>query len=126
MKIRITPGKDAQESMAFRDMLTLMYASFDAGNIEEDGLSRIVTLHGEYDAEAEYGVHRLVRISPFDPQKRRYVSFVSVEIDGKSRNEEVCSYMLDPYSIAKNHTNGKETNDVRAVLAGKPLGLTRR
>jgi peptide chain release factor 2 len=51
---------------------------------EGAGISR-ATLHitGEYAfgyLKAESGVHRLVRISPFDSQKRRHTSFASVHV----------------------------------------------
>ncbi len=51
---------------------------------EIDGLkSTTVMVHGRYAygyLRAEHGVHRLVRISPYDSNKRRQTSFASVEV----------------------------------------------
>jgi peptide chain release factor 2 len=51
---------------------------------EEAGLrSATVTLEGDYAfgyMKAEEGVHRLVRISPFDSQARRHTAFASVSV----------------------------------------------
>lgn len=110
--------------MHFRSMLASMYKNFGDGVIFTDAESITVEFEGEYDTNAEYGIHRLVRISPYDPQKRRHTVFAMVEIDGKSREEQVCSYVFDPFTMAKNYINGKETENVEEVLSGKPLGAT--
>jgi peptide chain release factor 2 len=51
---------------------------------EEAGLSRatfrVIGPHAYGYAKAERGVHRLVRISPFDANKRRHTSFASVDV----------------------------------------------
>ena len=51
---------------------------------DEAGLSRatirIIGLNAFGFAKAERGVHRLVRISPFDSNKRRHTSFCSVDV----------------------------------------------
>ncbi len=50
---------------------------------DEGGIKGVTfTVHGKYAyglLEAEKGVHRLVRISPFDQAKRRHTSFASVD-----------------------------------------------
>jgi len=91
----IHPGAGGTESQDWADMLFRMYnrwaerQGFTVGLIdyqagEEAGLkSATMAIRGEYAygyLKAESGVHRLVRISPFDANKRRHTSFVSVYV----------------------------------------------
>lgn len=93
--LEIHPGAGGTESCDWASMLERMYERFctikdfkyevieyQAG--EEAGI-KSVTLHikGEYAyglLKCERGVHRLVRISPFDSNKRRHTSFASVSV----------------------------------------------
>lgn len=83
-------GKEAQD---WAEMLLRMYlrwaerkgfktAIIDYLPGDEAGIKSVTwTLHGEYAygyAKAEIGIHRLVRISPFDAGARRHTSFASV------------------------------------------------
>ena len=56
----------------------------DASPGEEVGLkSTLMSIEGEYAygwLKSERGVHRLVRISPFDASKRRHTSFAKIEV----------------------------------------------
>jgi peptide chain release factor 2 len=89
----IHPGAGGTESQDWAEMLLRMYLrycerkgwstemlEYQAG--EEAGLkSATFMIRGEYAfgyLKAENGVHRLVRISPFDAAKRRHTSFASV------------------------------------------------
>lgn len=91
--LEINSGAGGTESMDWASMLLRMYtrycesrgwevetADFTAG--EEAGIkSASIIIRGEYAygfLKAEAGVHRLVRISPFDAQARRQTSFASV------------------------------------------------
>jgi peptide chain release factor 2 len=91
--LTIHPGAGGTESQDWAEMLLRMYLryaelkgwssellEYQAG--EEAGLkSATVMIRGEYAfgyLKAENGVHRLVRISPFDAAKRRHTSFASV------------------------------------------------
>ncbi len=60
---------------------------------EEAGIrSATVTVRGEHAygiLESERGVHRLVRISPFDAQSRRHTSFAGVDVIPEVEVEEV-------------------------------------
>jgi peptide chain release factor 2 len=91
----IHAGAGGTESCDWAAMLLRMYlryfeqAGYEATEVdrlagEEAGL-RSVSLHvvGPYAygyLSAERGVHRLVRISPFDSQNRRHTSFASVDV----------------------------------------------
>ena len=93
--LTIHPGAGGTESQDWADMLFRMYnrwaerRGFAADLIdyqqgEEAGLkSATIEIKGEYAygfLKAESGVHRLVRISPFDANSRRHTSFVSVHV----------------------------------------------
>ena len=91
--LTIHPGAGGTESADWAEMLWRMYGRFcerqgwtakilDLQNNEEAGI-KSVTLEvvGDFaygKLKAERGVHRLVRISPFDAQSRRHTSFASV------------------------------------------------
>jgi peptide chain release factor 2 len=91
--ITIHPGAGGTESQDWAEMLLRMYTKwserrgfkrevFDFQPGEQAGIkSATVSLTGDYAyglMSAEAGVHRLVRISPFDQDKRRHTSFASV------------------------------------------------
>ncbi len=93
--VTIHSGAGGKEACDWAQMLYRMYAKWSAKEgyeIEEvdfqegDGVgykSITFVVKGEYASEilsGEMGVHRLVRISPFDSSKRRHTSFASVEI----------------------------------------------
>jgi peptide chain release factor 2 len=91
--VTIHPGAGGTESQDWAEMLLRMYTKwserrgfkrevFDFQPGEQAGIkSATVALTGDYAyglMSAEAGVHRLVRISPFDQDKRRHTSFASV------------------------------------------------
>jgi peptide chain release factor 2 len=91
--VTIHPGAGGTESQDWADMLLRMYLRwaerqgfqtvlYDYQPGEEAGLkSATFAVNGEYAfglLTSEIGVHRLVRISPFDQAKRRHTSFASV------------------------------------------------
>jgi peptide chain release factor 2 len=93
--LTIHPGAGGTESQDWAEMLLRMYLRWferrgfkvdinEAQEGDEAGLkSATVTVDGEnvYGLlQSEKGVHRLVRLSPFDSANRRHTSFVSVEI----------------------------------------------
>ncbi|MBM3750854.1 MAG: peptide chain release factor 2 [Acidimicrobiia bacterium] len=93
--ITIHPGAGGTESQDWAEMLMRMFVRWserrgfkrevvDLQPGEEAGIkSATVTIFGEYAyglLAAEAGVHRLVRISPFDQAARRHTSFASVYV----------------------------------------------
>ena len=100
--LTIHPGAGGTESQDWAEMLLRMYTRWaerhrfkvtlnDRQEGEEAGIkSATLTVEGDYAyglLQSESGVHRLVRISPFDQAKRRHTSFASVfvspEIDDR-------------------------------------------
>jgi peptide chain release factor 2 len=93
--VTIHPGAGGTESQDWADMLLRMYLKWaerrgfkreiiDHQPGEEAGVKSVTfTLNGDYAfglMSAEAGVHRLVRISPFDQAARRHTSFASVYV----------------------------------------------
>jgi len=91
--LTIHPGAGGTESHDWAEMLFRMYLHYaqrhdfeinvmDLQNGDEAGIkSASIEVRGPYAygyLKAEIGVHRLVRISPFDANKRRHTSFASV------------------------------------------------
>lgn len=93
--LEIHPGSGGTEAQDWADMLFRMYTRF--GNAkgfkvetldyqagDEAGIKSVTLSFEGPNAygflKSEMGVHRLVRISPFDSAKRRHTSFVSVEV----------------------------------------------
>ncbi len=93
--LTIHPGAGGRESQDWAEMLSRMYTRWaerrgygvtvlDLQPGEEAGIKSVTLEVSGNDAygylRAEKGVHRLVRISPFDAQSRRHTSFASVFI----------------------------------------------
>jgi peptide chain release factor 2 len=91
--VTIHPGAGGTESQDWAEMLVRMYTRWaerrgfgvnvlDLEPAQEAGIKRAtIEIKGESAygfLKAERGVHRLVRISPFDAQSRRHTSFASV------------------------------------------------
>jgi peptide chain release factor 2 len=93
--VEVHPGEGGTDSQDWAEMLFRMYQRWGerrrfkteivevtAG--EEAGIkSATLTVEGRYAyglLAAERGVHRLVRISPYDAAKRRHTSFASVDV----------------------------------------------
>ena len=93
--LEIHPGSGGTEAQDWADMLLRMYQrygnakgfkvetlDYQAG--DEAGIKSVTLAFEGPNAygflQSEMGVHRLVRISPFDSAKRRHTSFTSVEV----------------------------------------------
>ena len=93
--LTLHPGAGGTESQDWVQMLYRMYSKWASSNNytvkeldylegDEAGIKSVTFLiSGEYAygyLKGEMGVHRLVRISPFDSNKRRHTSFASVSV----------------------------------------------
>ena len=93
--VSINPGAGGIESCDWAEMLLRMYTRWGErrgfgveilelqGNDEGGIKSVVVAIRGAFAngyLRSEIGVHRLVRISPFDAQSRRHTSFASVDV----------------------------------------------
>ena len=93
--LSIHPGAGGTESQDWANMIFRMYYRwgeknnltldvFDYTPGDEAGIkSAIIYFKGDFSyglLKGERGIHRLVRISPFDSNKRRHTSFASVEV----------------------------------------------
>ncbi|CAG8618559.1 1176_t:CDS:10 [Ambispora leptoticha] len=93
--IQINPGAGGDESCDWAGMLSRMYERWGVKNGfqvkiidyvrgEVTGCKSVsIQIDGEYAygwCKKESGIHRLVRISPFDAQRRRHTSFASVKV----------------------------------------------
>ncbi|MEO0290375.1 MAG: peptide chain release factor 2 [candidate division WOR-3 bacterium] len=101
--LTIHPGAGGTESMDWASMLLRMYLRFcerkgfkveaDIQPGEEAGVkSATLFIEGKYAyglLKAERGVHRLVRISPFDASRRRHTSFAAVFVYPEVEEVEV-------------------------------------
>ena len=102
--IDIHPGAGGTEAQDWADMLYRMYViyaeqhhfkmsvlSFEPG--EEAGIKSVaIQITGKHAyglLKGEKGVHRLVRISPFDANKRRHTSFASVSVVPEFNNDSI-------------------------------------
>lgn len=102
--VSINPGAGGTESQDWAEMLLRMYlrycekkgwkttiTDYQAG--DEAGIKSVTfSVSGEYaygHLKAEAGIHRLVRISPFDSNARRHTSFASVYAFPEIEEEDI-------------------------------------
>ena len=99
--VEINSGAGGTESLDWANMLLRMYTQWATHNgysikildIQEDGIgikSAMVEIVGDYAygyLKGESGVHRLVRISPFDSNAKRHTTFASVFVTPSIEND---------------------------------------
>ena len=119
--IEIHPGAGGVESMDFAMMLYRMYTRYASNknfNVEtlsiEEGseagfksVSFVIKGKNAYGyLKGESGVHRLVRISPFDSNKRRHTSFASVDVIPEFIDNDIININEDDIRIDTYRASG--------------------
>jgi peptide chain release factor 2 len=140
--VSIHPGAGGTESQDWAQMLMRMYLRWcervglkgevvDLLPGDEAGIkSATIEVSGEYAygyLRGETGVHRLVRISPFDASKRRQTSFASVAVTPEVDDVEVVvkeeDIRVDVYRSSGPGGQGVNTADSAVRLTHLPTGI---
>lgn len=120
--VTIHAGAGGTESCDWAEMLFRMYLRWaerrgysveieDVQDGEEAGVSkvtfRVIGPNAYGYCKAERGVHRLVRISPFDSNKRRHTSFASVDVIAEVEDDIDLEIKEDEIKIDTYRSSGK-------------------
>jgi peptide chain release factor 2 len=140
--VKIHSGAGGTEACDWTNMLYRMYQMFADKNgfkcsvldkIDADGGIKSVTIKVVGDnaygyLKSEMGVHRLVRISPFDSNKRRHTSFASVEVMPEISDDVVVDIRQEDLKIDVYRSGGAggqhvNTTDSAVRITHIPTGV---
>jgi len=126
----IHAGAGGTESCDWANMLLRMYQRYcetrgfkvdlvDIQSGDEAGIkSATMLVTGEYAygyLKAERGVHRLVRISPFDSNKRRHTSFASVDVIAELSETDEVELAMEDVQVDTFRSGGRGGQNVNKV-----------
>ncbi|MFC7085936.1 peptide chain release factor 2 [Mammaliicoccus vitulinus] len=142
--LELHPGAGGTESQDWGSMLLRMYQRFaeqkgfkvetlDYQSGDEAGIKSVTILvkgHNAYGyLKAEKGVHRLVRISPFDSSGRRHTSFVSCDVTPEFDNDKIEievnseDITVDTYRASGAGGQHVNTTDSAVRITHQPTGI---